>query len=73
MAYNFYTTLEICEWYDNNANIPLPLSFLEYMIDEKIITRLPNKRYSLSEINSILLQKEDCEYLKDKNGKFITA
>ena len=71
MAYRYYTMQEIIDWYEKNADHPLSQGLLEHMIDKGIITRLPNKHFSLQEINNFLLQKIDCDYIKDNNDKYL--
>lgn len=71
MNHRYFTIAEIYEWYKNNVDTKLSFSLLEHMINDGIITRLPNKRYLLTEVNGLLLQKEDCTYIKNSDGKFI--
>lgn len=71
MAYKFYTISEICDWYSKFVDKNITPSLINHFIEKGIIKRLPNKRYSLSEINNLLLVKEDCDYIKNDNDKFI--
>lgn len=56
---------EIIKWYYNNVNIPITKVIIDTMLKKGIISSI-NK----DEINDLLLDKQNGEFITNKDGKF---
>lgn len=71
MDNKLYSINDIVKWYDKNVDYGISDDFLIYIINKGVLKPCEMSLYSLEELNSFLLVKNENNYLKDKSDKYI--
>lgn len=71
MREKLYTINEIIKWYDLNSNYQISDDFLIYIIKENVLNPIETSLYSLNDVNDLLLETYNSNFIKNDEGKYI--